>query len=96
MIITNQLFIYFIHLFTDHTNHAVFQKLYSNIPTGIVANIPPPCCIPLEFESLTLLITTDGMKEFQNTNLKGHQVQSGPSVELKTFEEMTVTKCGCR
>jgi len=31
------------------------------------------------------VIKINGMKELQNTNLKGHQVQSGPSVELKTL-----------
>ena len=80
----------------NHTNHAVFQRLYNNM---MPADVEPPCCIPVEYGSLTLLIAVDGMKEYQGSRLK-EKIEDGQnqhkSVEMKIFDNMSAKKCGCR
>ena len=41
----------------------------------------PPCCVPIEYEPLSLLIIEDEETE---------------KVNVKTFQKMVVTGCGCR
>lgn len=58
------------------TNHAIVQGLIHSVKP---AAAPPPCCVPTEMESVTLLYLNEYDK-----------------VQLKSYDKMAVTGCGCR
>ena len=65
----------------DHmnsTNNAIIQRLMHDTNPEV---FDPPCCVPTEYEPLSLLIIEDEETE---------------KVNVKTFEKMVVTSCGCR
>ena len=67
---------------------------YSNM---MPADVVPPCCIPVEYESLTLLIAVDGMNEYRGPKLKSQiEDEKIDNVVLQTYENMSAKKCGCR
>ena len=75
------------------TNHAVFQQLYNRIgklnrdkskSRNQRAIIPPPCCVPTEFNNLTVLYIVKKPD-------KDEQSDYG----MKVFNDMEATACGC-
>ena len=89
------------HEFRIFTN---FMKYFWNI-TGYA--IDPPCCVPTEFDDLSMLTVTK--KQFITKNptnsdllLKQHlmnQNQSDAEEEvtlLRIYQSMIATKCGCK
>ena len=89
------------HEFRIFTN---FMKCFWNI-TGYAIN--PPCCVPTEFDDLSMLTVTK--KQFITKNptnsdllLKQHlmnQNQSDAEEEvtlLRIYQSMIATKCGCK
>ncbi len=84
------------------SNHAVIQNLYHSI---LPDKIPPPCCVPIEFEHENLLMV---VKKSQTSTEGGdllkhafgrpqdHAADEGSDVKLETFQGMKATRCGCR
>ena len=52
-----------------------------NVASLFLQMFDPPCCVPIEYEPLSLLIIEDEETE---------------KVNVKTFQKMVVTGCGCR
>lgn len=84
----------------DHmnaTNNAIFQQFYHRMnPDGV----PAPCCIPTEYEPLTILQTEVNESGENTISLKeasaeaSHQDRS--TVMVKVYNDMSAKSCGCR
>ena len=91
-------------IFSNFDFSRIFMNFFWNI-TGYA--IDPPCCVPTEFDDLSMLTVTK--KQFITKNptnsdllLKQHlmnQNQSDAEEEvtlLRIYQSMIATKCGCK